>query len=482
MASCIGERKATPRECLNSKGFPSSTPIPSQEAGYRFAGNAVPVTYFTELSVKLATALDDADCPMVIDQKPDEYVTYGDTPSELHDKLSLKGSLGTKKGHNIIHNVSRENATRIPVCKKELELMRCRHRSTRFARLADNSLRSLRINWRHWVSFCTRFSKPKFILAETVEQKAAAASQVELFMNYECGVHFIKAASVEQKLNAVSNMHAHKHMADPFANNSVIRKIIANQKAMDAPSEPKVPVTNATLKFIRKNLQLSRRPDFTLWTCIRFAIAYLCRVSEYAVNDLYTVRWEHLVFYTHRESEGGRRKIDVTSVDQLDQIAELQVIFHSDKTARPGEGRARSFHAIPDVKNTKCIVRDMARLWLVSERVEANDVFSWDSNTKGVTRHMINTTLKTAAVATGIPAADVSSHSLRCSGLTRLLSNDHGKPMPFEMAKKFGRWKSDCALRYFWASAEVAEGYAESLWDSSCFIRTRGDGVVQFLH
>ena len=53
----------------------------------------------------------------------------------------------------------------------------------------------------------------------------------------------------------------------------------------------------------------------------------------------------------------------------MDDIAELQVIFHSDKTARPGEGRARSFHAILDRTDSKCIVRDTARLWLISERI-----------------------------------------------------------------------------------------------------------------
>ena len=33
-----------------------------------------------------------------------------------------------------------------------------------------------------------------------------------------------------------------------------------------------------------------------------------------------------------------------------------------------------------------------------------------------------------------------------------------------------------------WASAEIAGGCAASLWDSNCFVRTRGEGVLQFLH
>ena len=484
--SCIGERRVTPPECLDSKGFPHSTPIPNDRAGYRFAGNAVPVAYFAELLTRVATALDEADCPIHITPKPDEYITYGSTPSKLHDAASIHRKLGmpakAKVGHNIIHNVNRAAAAYLPLDVRELELMQERHRLTKFARLADDSLTAVKNGWKHWESFCKRFNRPRFLKIDTVTQQAAATDQAELFMNYETAVHNIKAETVVQKLWAVGAKHKQARMPDPFHNNKLYKTMIANNTALDEPSLPKVPVTNSTLREIRRNLQLDRRPDFTLWIGIRFAIAYLCRISEWAVNDKHTVRWEHLIFYTHKQSPEGRRKINLTSASQLADVAELQVIFHSDKTARPGEGRARSFHAIPDSTDSRCIVRDMARLWLISERIPDYDVFSWAANTKGVTRPMVNKTLKTAAVAVGIPKADVSSHSLRCSGLSRLCSDTRGNPMPWELAKKFGRWKSDCALKYFWASAEIAEGYAASLWDSTCFVRTRGDGVLQFLH
>jgi hypothetical protein len=173
----------------------------------------------------------------------------------------------------------------------------------------------------------------------------------------------------------------------------------------------------------------------------------------------------------------------LTSAQQLSTIAEMQVIFFSDKTAKPGESKARSFWAIKDQKDSRCIVRDMARLWLISEKNPEYDVFSWDNNTAGVTREMVNSRLKRAAVETGIPGADVSSHSLRATGLSRLLSAKPacGGPtgMQWEQAKKFGRWKSDCALRYFWASNELAREYAASIWDAACFVRCRGNGDLQ---
>ena len=101
---------------------------------------------------------------------------------------------------------------------------------------------------------------------------------------------------------------------------------------------------------------------------MRFAISFLCRISEYAFNDKYTVKWKYILFYTADSSPGGRRRTKLTSAQQLSTIAEMQVIFFSDKTAKPEESKARSFWAIKDQKDSRCIARDMARLWLISER------------------------------------------------------------------------------------------------------------------
>ena len=45
-AGCIHERRPMPSECLSAKGFPTDTPFSNNSDGFRFAGNAVPPTYF----------------------------------------------------------------------------------------------------------------------------------------------------------------------------------------------------------------------------------------------------------------------------------------------------------------------------------------------------------------------------------------------------------------------------------------------------
>ena len=96
------------------------------------------------------------------------------------------------------------------------------------------------------------------------------------------------------------------------------------------------------------------------------------------------------VSHTHKKSPGGRGRIQMTSASQIKHVAELQVKLHIYKTARRGEVRARSFHAIPDKKNSACIVCEMARLWLMSERIPDYAVFSWVANTQGLNREMVN--------------------------------------------------------------------------------------------
>ena len=85
---------------------------------------------------------------------------------------------------------------------------------------------------------------------------------------------------------------------------------------------------------------------------------------------------------------------------------------------------------------------------------------------------------KYLAIAEGIPGADVSSHSLRVSGLSRLLAAG----MPYVLAKTFGRWRSDCAMKYYWPNVNMAKDFSSTIWDSAhAFARVRGKGELQHL-
>ena len=110
---------------------------------------------------------------------PDEYITYGSTPTMLYHAASLHPKLGmpakAKVGHNIIHNVNRAAAAHLPLDARGIPLMQTRHRLKRFARLADDSLTAMKNGWKHWESFCKRFDRPRFLRVDKAVQQASAS-------------------------------------------------------------------------------------------------------------------------------------------------------------------------------------------------------------------------------------------------------------------------------------------------------------------
>ena len=124
-------RKATPEECLISKGFPEDTPFNSEDSGYRFAGNAVPCNWFmiTGLFKQITGCLHSAGVSTKLKVKADQYITWTEKPIHSHDVLLEKGRHGapkTKKGRNIVLHVSRDSAVSMPMVKEELALIQHR--------------------------------------------------------------------------------------------------------------------------------------------------------------------------------------------------------------------------------------------------------------------------------------------------------------------------------------------------------------------
>ena len=200
----------------------------------------------------------------------------------------------------------------------------------------------------------------------------------------------------------------------------------------------------------------------------------MCRISEWAVDESHTLTWRALTFYDY-----SRRPIEVQTLADVLRVHELEVIFFTDKTHSVGDGQVRSFFAIPDLKDERCIVRDMATLWLHSEQIQDHAVFSWNNNEDGIKRHKVAKVLKAAALAIGMPESDTGTHSARITGLSRLLAQG----MPFHHAREQGRWSknSTCVLKYFWPHTTMARDYAASIWETSVYSRVRGGGAISYL-
>jgi hypothetical protein len=285
-------------------------------------------------------------------------------------------------------------------------------------------------------SFCKRFRRPCHLRCGSLALDRVAAAQAELFILYELSTFDVKAATVMEKVWAVGKEHEACRLQNPFKGNDVLRQVAREVCNLDGPPQPKIPVTDSTLGRIAEMLDLSRREAMVMWTGIRVAIAFLCRISEWSFGGKHALRWYAVTFF-----DSDRKAFRVETLGDLSRIFELEVTFFSDKTHNFGQGTCRSFFAIPDQSDARCVVRDLARVWLASEQNLEHHVFSWANDTQGPTQAQVSGVLKAAAVADGIPSADIATHSLRVAGLLRLLAAG----MIYEDARTFGRWRSDCA-------------------------------------
>ena len=461
----IQPRRLTPRERLDLRGYPKDYPQHSPTTANRCAGNSVPVSYYAKLLANVVEALREARVSTTLEERMDQYVTNLEGPI-----ATKRDETGVRRGYSTLLNATREQLVQIPVSEGEMAAMQLKKHELRLANYAEGSKTIIDLGARHWALFCERFNLPRYLLADSPQAIRKITSQAELFILYELAAFEIKGSSVAQKLWAVSKDHEAHRIPDPFEGNSVLDAIISSAIKKDEPAIPKVPVTEHLLASIDEILDLSTRQGFTLRTGMRTALAWLLRISEWAKNERHTISWKAVTFFD-KES----KIIHISSLSQLHLIHECELLIMSDKTHRWGNGCARSVFAMTDVDDDRCIVRDLARLWLMSEKNLDHSVFSWSNGQQGVTRLQVNKILKLAAIKLGIAGADISSHSLRIGGLCLYMS--HG--MPYEAAKSFGRWRSDCVRKYSWPSADLAKGFSDRMWDRVVYTRVRGGGAVQ---
>jgi hypothetical protein len=60
--------------------------------------------------------------------------------------------------------------------------------------------------------------------------------------------------------------------------------------ALDPVPMKKCPISNAVLDAIKRSLNTAIREGLCVWTGLRFAICFLCRISEWAFKDTYSVK------------------------------------------------------------------------------------------------------------------------------------------------------------------------------------------------
>ena len=163
---------------------------------------------------------------------------------------------------------------------------------------------------------------PVYLNTDTLQDIKAAAAQGRLFALYELGNFQQKAKSVNAKLWAVDKMHEANNMNPPFAENRSLKRFMSNAIARDKPAIPKVPITQRQMDALKEMLNLEQRSAYTFWIGLRFAICFLCRISEWAMGEKHTMKWKYITFL---DAQG--RAVDLKSLDQLPLLKEMEVVF-----------------------------------------------------------------------------------------------------------------------------------------------------------
>jgi len=145
-----------PVECLLSKGFPADTPFQTDSDGHRFAGDAVPTTWFEVLFKVVITVLDEAGVSTHCPKVQNEYVTWLAEPLHENDaNVSYQKCAGNqKRGHNVVHNRARDKLICVPLSQQELALMSSQADLQKEGRYAEDSRVAIELGWKHWRCFC----------------------------------------------------------------------------------------------------------------------------------------------------------------------------------------------------------------------------------------------------------------------------------------------------------------------------------------
>ena len=126
----------------------------------------------------------------------------------------------------------------------------------------------------------------------------------------------ITAAAVDQKLRAMGTGHQAHRIPAPSKDSEVVREMIKDTIKRNAPlrrqSQRCQSQTGKHLEAVRDALVLDTKQGLCFWAGLRFAIAMLCRISEWTVNEGHTLSWNPNTFFGE-----DRHPMEVTSAEDM---------------------------------------------------------------------------------------------------------------------------------------------------------------------
>ena len=181
---------------------------------------------------------------------------------------------------------------------------------------------------------------------------------------------------------------------------------------------------------------------------------FLLRASEYLVSS---APWSYDAVLHGRDVVGRKEGVEQKGFSQADEVV---IYIKRSKTDQLNVGCLRNLFATGEVLCPVEALKELEKCF--PERTKGNQLdmplFRYSEGSP-VKREHIQYYLGLAAIAVGIPAEKMGSHSLRIGGATALYHSCGD----LQRVRRFGRWESDTFHRYLWESHEHSKDLAKGM-------------------
>ena len=267
--------------------------------------------------------------------------------------------------------------------------------------------------------------------------------------------------TVKQKLFAVRYAHLALGYGNPLLHRARLWATLAGLHRWQGPRQRKKPVTPRMLvwlkKFLAKEASLSEADRAVLWAALMTGFFFMLRASEYLVQDGRSWSRERVL---HGDDIAPRR--GGAELASFGTAEEVVINIKGSKTDQYNVGAIRNQYATETELCPVAAMRELERHF--PQRVRGSEaalpIFRWASGAH-VRREELQRYIEVAALAAGMEAKEVGSHSLRIGGATSM----YHVVDDLKRVQRFGRWSTDTFHIYLWESHEpmrpVAKGMAE---------------------
>ena len=208
------------------------------------------------------------------------------------------------------------------------------------------------------------------------------------------------------------------------------------------------------MRWLHKKYDTGDPNDAVLWAIMTVGWFFLLRAGKFLAVD--GAPWQldrALRGVDVQPRRGGHPAASFAEAD------ETVIFLRGSKTDQYNAGTIRnqftSGDQVDHVKALAEVQRHFPERWTTEAE---QPLFRWKSG-QVIRRSRVQTALRMAAAAEGIPAEAIGSHSLRIGGASAM----YRQGFDVEAIRRFGRWASDAVHSYLWETHDKQKGLAEKM-------------------